>query len=114
MPKGKTEGPSTPAKRLRPALTPEARESQLIALAIDLAERQLQEGTASSQVITHYLKLGSTRERLEREKLERENEFLRAKAEALESAKIHEELVQEAIDAMRRYRGYGSDDSEEV
>ena len=66
-------------KKIRPALTPESRENQLISLAVDLAERQLQEGTASSQVITHYLKLGSTRERQEKEKLEEEIKLLRAR-----------------------------------
>ena len=65
-------------RKIRPALTPEARENQLIALAIDRAEQQLLDGTASSQVITHYLKLGSSRERLERERLENENKLIRA------------------------------------
>lgn len=88
-----------------PALTPEGRENQLISLAIDLAERQLAEGTASSQVITHYLKLGSTKERLEKEKLEKENELLKAKTEALQSAKHVEELYSNALDAMRKYSG---------
>ena len=78
MPKVKSTGT---AKRTRPALTPEARENQLIAMAVDLAEKQLLEGTASSQVITHYLKLGSSRDRLEREKLQEENKLLRAKTE---------------------------------
>ena len=82
----------------------------MISLAVDLAEKQLLEGTASSQVITHYLKLGSTKERLEKEKLERENELLRAKTEALESAKHVEELYANALDAMRSYSGHGSDD----
>lgn len=94
-------------RRSRPALTPEARENQLIALAIDRAEQQLLDGTASSQVITHYLKLGSTKERLEREKLERENELLRAKAESIQSAQRIEELYKNALDAMRSYRGDG-------
>lgn len=94
-------------RRSRPALTPEARENQLIALAIDRAEQQLLDGTASSQVITHYLKLGSTKERLEREKLERENELLRAKAESIQSAQRIEELYKNALDAMRSYRGEG-------
>lgn len=94
-------------RRPRPALTPEARENQLIALAIDRAEQQLLDGTASSQVITHYLKLGSTKERLEREKLERENELLRAKAESIQSAQRIEELYKNALDAMRSYRGEG-------
>lgn len=94
-------------RKIRPALTPEARENQLIALAIDRAEQQLLDGTASSQVITHYLKLGSTKERLEREKLERENELLRAKAESIQSAQRIEELYKNALDAMRSYRGEG-------
>ena len=78
---------SEPTKKLRPGLTPESRENQMIALAVDLAEKQLMEGTASSQVITHFLKLGSTKERLEKEKLEEENKLLRARTEALQSAK---------------------------
>lgn len=96
-------------KRIRPALTPEARENQLISLAVDLAEKQLIEGTASSQVISHYLKLGSTKERLEKEKLEEENKLLRARTEALQSAKRIEELYSNAISAMRKYSG--KDDS---
>lgn len=96
-------------KRIRPALTPEARENQLISLAVDLAEKQLIEGTASSQVISHYLKLGSTKERLEKEKLEEENKLLRARTEALQSTKRIEELYSNAISAMRKYSG--KDDS---
>lgn len=88
-----------------PALTPEAREKQLIAAAVNLAEKQLLEGTASSQVITHYLKLGSSQMRLEKEKLEEENKLLKAKTEALQSQKRQEELFEEAIKAMRRYSG---------
>ena len=93
------------SKKIRPALTPEAREDQLISLATDLAEKQLIEGTASSQVISHYLKLGSTRERLERDKLEQENKLLRAKTESIQSAKRVEELYMKALDAMRKYSG---------
>lgn len=95
--------------RLRPATTPEGREDQMISLAVDLAEEQLREGTASSQVITHFLKLATTRERLEKEKLERENQLLKAKTEALESQKHIEELYAEAIKAMRSYSGDGND-----
>jgi len=91
--------------RKRPAATLEGREAQLIAQAITLAERQLQEGTASAQVISHYLKLGSSRERLEQERLARENELLRVKAEAMESAKEIQALYQEALSAMRTYAG---------
>ena len=95
------------AKSRRPAITPDSRENQLINMAVDLAERQLEEGTASSQVITHFLKLGSSKERLEREKLEEENKLLRAKTENLQSQKRVEELYAEALAAMRRYNGQG-------
>lgn len=101
---------SSSSRKRRPALSPEARENQLISLAVDLAEKQLQEGTASSQVITHYLKLGSTKERLEKEKLEEENKLLRAKTENLQSQKRVEELYSEAIKAMRNYAGQGGTD----
>lgn len=95
-----------------PASTVESRENQLIAKAVDLAAKQLDEGTASAMVITHYLKLGSTKERLEKEKLARENELLRAKTEALQSAKKIEELYANALSAMRTYSGQkGSEDS---
>lgn len=97
----------------RPARTDEDRERQMINYAIDLAERQLQEGTASSAVITHYLKLGSTRASLEVEKLRSENELLRAKAKQIESAEDTARKYQEAIDAMRRYSGQGGSRSYE-
>lgn len=97
-------------KRSRPALTPESREKQMISLAVDLAEQQLKDGTASSQVITHYLKLASTKEKLERERLVEENKLLRAKTEAIESSKNIEKLYSEAIDAMKRYKGYDGPD----
>ena len=82
----------------------------MIALAVDCAEQQLRDGTASSQVIVHYLKLGSSKERLEKEKLEKENGLLTAKIEAMQSAKASEELYAKAIEAMRRYSGHGSSD----
>lgn len=88
-----------------PALTPEARENQLIALSERLAEQQLREGTASAQVIVHYLKLGTMREKLEREKMQNEIALLEAKKESLNSSKRSEELVAEAIAAFRSYRG---------
>ena len=103
--------PSTSSSRpMRPALTPEARENQLVSLAVDLAEQQLRDGTASSQVITHYLKLGSTREKLERERLRMENDLIQAKTEAMKSAQRIEELYSEAISAMRSYSGHGDSD----
>lgn len=88
-----------------PAMTPGARENQMIAQAMDLAEQQLRDGTASSQIIAHFLKLGSQRERLERERLEEENKLLRAKTEALQSAKNMEEAYTKAIMAMQEYKG---------
>ena len=89
----------------RPATTEVNRENQLVSLAIDLAEKQLAEGSASAQVITHYLKLGSTREKLEQERLLRENELLGARVDTLASAKKVEELYSAALDAMRSYAG---------
>ena len=91
--------------RRPPAKTPEARENQLIAAAVDLAEKQIQAGTASAQVITHYLKLASSREKLEQEKLEMQIEPDRAKADAMGSEKKIEELYTEAMHAMRTYSG---------
>lgn len=98
--------------KIRPALTPEARENQLIYLATELAEQQLKDGTASSQVITHYLKLGTAKERVEREILEKQKELISAKTEAIKSAKRIEELYTNAISAMRKYSGYGGIDEE--
>lgn len=89
----------------RPALTPEARENQLIDKAVDLAEKQLTEGTASAMVITHYLKMGSSKERLERQKLQQEVAHLRAKTESLQTAARVEELYKDAIIAFRTYHG---------
>lgn len=93
--------------------SPEA-ENQLIAAAVNLAEKQLLDGTASPSVITHYLKLASGRERLEREKLERENEVLRAKAEAYESNKVTEKLYADAIEAMRSYSGFNASEEDDI
>lgn len=100
-------------RRRAPAKTPESREKQLMSLAVDLAEKQLSDGTASAQVITHYLKLASTTQRLEQEKLERENELLRAKTEALQSAKRVEELYANALTAMRSYSNREEDSDNE-
>lgn len=107
-----SEGVRRLERRGAPASSPEARENQLIALAEARAEEQLRNGTASSQVICHYLKLGSMREKLEREKLESEVEVLRAKKEAYDSSKRIEELYSEAMKAVLSYRGVsnGEDD----
>ena len=99
-------------KKMRPALTPEARENQLIALAVDLVEQRLLDGTASSQETTHFLKLGSSKNRLELEKLEEENKLLRARTESLQSQKRVEELYTNALNSMRRYAGQGGPDEE--
>ena len=104
MEKAKTESTGQ-ARRTRPALNPDVRENQLISAAVNLAEKQLLDGSASSQIVVHYLKLATTREKLEREKLERENELLRAKTEALQSTQRLEELYANALDAMKRYSG---------
>lgn len=100
-------------KPLRPALTPESRASQLVSLAYDLAEKQLREGTASSQVITEFLKLGSSENKLKMEKLEEENKLLRAKTEKIQSEQKSEEMFAAAIKAMSRYQGH-ADEEEEI
>lgn len=97
-------------KRRRPAITPEARENQMVSLAVDLAEKQLMEGTASSQVITHYLKLGSTKERIEKEILENKKELIKAQTESMQSAQKVEELYENALNAMRSYSGRDEED----
>lgn len=89
----------------RPAATEEGREQQLVSLAYDFAEKQMLEGTASSQIVAHFLKMGSTRERLERDRLIRENELLQAKVQQLANASKSEEMYAEALRAMRRYQG---------
>ena len=94
----------------RPGLTPESRENQLISLAIDLAEKQLREGSASSQVISHFLKLGSTNNMLEKQELVNKIALAAAKTEAIKSGKALEELYKGALDAMRRYSGNSSSD----
>lgn len=92
-------------RRRPPALSPEAREDQLVAAAIDLAEEKLLDGTASTQLICHYLKLGTEKSKLEAEKLRHENQLLEAKTDAIKSAQRSEEVYAQALDAMRMYRG---------
>lgn len=100
------------ASRRPPAKTREAREKQLIASAFDLAEKQILDGTASAQVITHFLKLGSTRERLEQKKLGNENTLIEAKVESIASTARVEELYEGAIRAMRAYSGQAEEDAD--
>ena len=108
----KKEAPAGTVKRLRPSLTPEARENQMVSLAMDLAMKQLQEGTASSQVITHFLKLGTEKERLERVNLEKDIMLKSAKTDAIENAAKMDELFEKAIVAFTQYKGGHSNDEE--
>ena len=110
MAKAKTTGSSSAGSFMRPALTPEARENQLISLAVDLVEKRLREGTASSQETTHFLKLASTKARLEKEILEKQKDLITAKTETLKSQKKVEELYTNALNAMRNYSGHGEAD----
>ena len=112
MAKVKASSSSEPIKKKRPPLTPEARENRLISRAVDLAERQLEEGTASSQVIVHFLKLASSQEKLRNEKLVEENKLLKAKTEQINSMKRSEELMEAAIKAFRSYSGQEEPDDD--
>ena len=109
------EKPVKNTQKMRPALTPEARENQMISLAMDLAEQQLREGTASSQLITEFVKRGSTKARLEKEILAEQKELMAAKTENIKASQRVEELYLNALNAMRRYSGQGeiNDDEEE-
>ena len=107
----KVESPET-SRKIRPALNEEAREQQMIALAVDCAERQMIEGTASSAVIVHYLKLGTAKEKLELKRLEKEIALQEAKTKAINAGEEMKELYKNAIDAMRRYGGYDNEDDE--
>ena len=104
----RTISSSASKHKSRPALSPEARELQLINKAYAAAERQLDEGTASSQVITHFLKLGTARAELEKEKIRAEIEEKKAKVKAIENGEEMKALYENAIRAMRDYGGYGS------
>lgn len=97
-------------KKSRPALTPEAREAQIASAAYDLAEQQILDGTASSQVITHFLKIASTREKLSMEKEIEEIKLLTAKREALDQQRIFAETMEEAIKVFKGYRGETSEE----
>lgn len=113
MGRSKKGSSSEPLPPVRPALTPEARENQLIYLATEQAERQLRDGTASSQIICHFLKLGTEKARLENEKLKAENELMAAKKAHLESAQRTEEMFAKAIEAFSKYKGRSGEEDEE-
>lgn len=101
-------------KKRAPALSPASQEQYLISLATDLAEKQLRDGTASSQVISHYLKLGTEREQLERANLERKNELLTAKTDEIKSSKNTSELYEKAMNMFKVYQGGGGDNDADV
>lgn len=110
MPKAKSTNENDNNKKTRPPKTPEGRMNQAVSLAWDLAEKQLQEGTASSQVITYFLKLGSEKTRLEILKLERETALMKAKTDSIEAQQNQNELFEKAIQAMKEYSGNGDSD----
>lgn len=113
MGKRSTKNVDTTVHKLPPARSQEERERQLIALAYDVAEQRLLDGTATSQEVTHFLKLGSSKDRIEREILERQKELITAKTEALQAQRRVEELFSNALDAMKSYSGYlGEKDDE--
>lgn len=112
MASSKRVGSNSPDSNRPLARTPEERENQLIQAAVDLAERQLRAGEASAQVITHYLKLGSSRERLEQKRLENEVALLQTKREVMESEKRVENLIADALQAMRVYSGNADPEQE--
>lgn len=107
MPERRVRKTQDEPSRRPPATTPEARENQLISAAHDLAEKQIREGTASAQVITHFLKLGSSRERLEQDRLKNENSLTLTKITQIESQASIETLYRDALSAMSAYQGNG-------
>ena len=108
----KNEAEPSKTKRRQPATTPDAREQQLIALAVEVAEEQMLARTASSQVITHYLKLGSTTEQLQKEKIRHDNLMLEAKIEELKSRTSGEDLVKQVLAKMKEYSGVDDDEDD--
>ena len=114
MARVKTPNPSSAnRKAIRPAMSPEAREQQLISLAVDLVEQRLIDGTASAQETTHFLKLASRKAKLEAERAELENELIKAKTQSIRDQADVKALYKDAIAAMRRYGGHGSEVEDE-
>lgn len=110
---GKTKSKKSPTKKSsrpvkprqsRPADNPDSREKQLVSLAVDLAEKQLRDGTASPSVLNHFLKIASRREVLERDILEKQSKLIQSKAESISQSKEAEKLAKAAIEAMKSYR----------
>lgn len=100
--------PNTISNRIRPALDPENREQQLIALAVDLVEQRLRDGTASAQETTHFLKLASQKTKIDLERAKLENELIKAKTKSINDQADIKTLYKDAIAAMRRYGGHSS------
>lgn len=113
MAKGTSKIPDTSHINLRPGLTPEAEENQCIAMAYALAKQRLADGTASSQEVTHFLKMGSNKARLENERLVEENKLLRARTEQIEHESDKGELYAEVLKALKMYQGRGDDDCDD-
>lgn len=103
----------TTERRTRPAMDPDTRELQMVSLAYDLVERRLREGTASAQETVHFLKIGSRRENIEREILEKQRDLTVAKAEQIKSQQHSDEVYEKAIAAMRRYSGYSMEEDDD-
>ena len=115
MARVKTPTPSNSNKKpLRPAMSPEAREQQLTSLAVDLVEQRLIDGTASAQETVHFLKLASQKTKLELERARLENELIKAKTQSIRDQADMKALYKDAIAAMRRYSGHGSDEEDDV
>lgn len=96
--------------KMRPPISPEAEEQQMISLAMRQARKELEAGTASSQIVVHFLKLATTKEQLQNDKLREENELLKAKTEQIQRQERIEELYADAIKAMKNYAGQGDPD----
>lgn len=112
--KKQPESPGSKKRKTELATTPEGREAQLIAAAVDLAEKRILDGTASNQLLIHFLKRADPKEKIEKEILERQKDLIVAKTENLESQKRTEELYQKAINAMKVYSGQGIPDDEDL
>lgn len=112
MPKLKST-PSEQSERIRPSITDEAMESKLIALAYNEVERRILDHTATSQELVHFLRLGSSKERIEKEILERQKDMIEAKTELMRATKNTEELYENAIRAMQIYGGGGEAPTDE-
>lgn len=115
MARVKSPTPSNSNKKpLRPAMSPEAREQQLTSLAVDLVEQRLIDGTASAQETVHFLKLASQKTKLELERARLENELIKAKTQSIRDQADMKALYKDAIAAMRRYSGHGSDEEDDI